>query len=386
MRRLATGHIFLWLAFSGLSLPGEELTHFSEEGDDLAYAVGVNRGTLVYTRQFFAIDESRGKAMIEELSGIADACGATLQSVVRLNFFLADNSRERREQANALLLEFWPRGKTPAVTFIPGRLPDNAAMACDAVIHAAGVRRDMGSISSIAGVVHAKISPGACDLVYASGRVAKGASFQESIPTAMKLILHEYIFPLGCDSGDVLQIRAYVNDMERTAEARRVLEKFFETGSAPPMVFVEWAREDTVEIELIAAAPASKAAEETVRFYTPPNLRPSPAFSRVAIVRGEEIVFFGGVSGKTGLEPKEEVESLFQILEERVEEVGSDMSHLVKATYMVSDPDMDATFSEVRLRHLDPVRPPAASKVFRSSVDAEGRTLLIDMIATKPSR
>ena len=221
-------------------------------------------------------------------------------------------------------------------------------MACDAVILGSGKAKEVSSIGSISGVVHARIAPASCDLVYASGRVAKGATFQESIPAAMKLILDEYISPQGCDSGDVLQIRAYVNEMDRVADAKRLIEMHFPKGNAPPIVFVEWAREGTVEI-------------------------------------GQEMVFFSGVSGESGLAPEEEVESLFRILERRVGEVGSDMSHLVKATYLVSDREMDATFSELRLRYLDPDRPPAASKVSRSFVDAEGRTLLIDMVATKPS-
>ncbi|MDF1858997.1 MAG: hypothetical protein P1U87_02215 [Verrucomicrobiales bacterium] len=385
MRRLAAGFSFFWLSFSGFTAVGEEWTHFSEGEDDLAYAVAVHRGALVYTRQFFASGESGGEGMIEELSGIADACGASLQRVVRLNFFLSDNSAERREQAEALLRKCWPRGKTPAVTFIPGALPDDVTMACDAVILAAGKAKEVSRIGSTSGVVHAKIAPASCDLVYASGRVAKGASFQESIPAAMKLILDEYLFPQGCDSGDVLQIRAYVNEMDRVGDAKRLIERHFPKGNAPPIVFVEWAREDTVEIEMIAAAPEREAPEEMVSFYTPPNLKPSPAFSRVAILHGQEIVFFSGVSGESGLAPGEEVESLFRILERRVVDVGSDMSHLIKATYLVSDREMDATFSELRLRHLDPDRPPAASKVFRSFVDAEGRALLIDLIATQPS-
>ena len=54
--------------------------------------------------------------------------------------------------------------------------------------------------------------------------------------------------------------------------------------STPPVVFVEWLAAVPVEIEMIAQFPlsAGKPAEDVV-YFTPPEVRPSNTFSKVAL-------------------------------------------------------------------------------------------------------
>ena len=73
--------------------------------------------------------------------------------------------------------------------------------------------------------------------------------------------------------------------------------------------------------------------------------------------------------------------SLFDELKLRAEAVGSDLRHLVKATYLVSDRDVDQTVNALRPNYYDPERPPAASKIFRESIGVDDRHLVVDTIA-----
>lgn len=60
---------------------------------------------------------------------------------------------------------------------------------------------------------------------------------------------------------------------------------------------------------------------------------------------------------------------------------GSDMRHLAKATYYVSDNDASAKLNELRPKFYDPQRPPAASKAQVFGVGVADKSLTLDMIA-----
>ena len=73
--------------------------------------------------------------------------------------------------------------------------------------------------------------------------------------------------------------------------------------------------------------------------------------------------------------------SIFSQLENILSETGSDLRHLAKATYYVSDADPSAQLNKLRPEYYDPERPPAASKVMVSGVGHPQRGITIDMIA-----
>ena len=60
---------------------------------------------------------------------------------------------------------------------------------------------------------------------------------------------------------------------------------------------------------------------------------------------------------------------------------GTDLEHLVKATYYVSDDDASKGLNDVRPEFFNPQRPPAASKAMIRAVGRTERTVLVDMIA-----
>ena len=56
------------------------------------------------------------------------------------------------------------------------------------------------------------------------------------------------------------------------------------------------------------------------------------------------------------------MKSILEVLGKRLEAAGSDLRHLVKATYYVTDEDASRALNELRPKFYDPARPPAASK------------------------
>jgi enamine deaminase RidA (YjgF/YER057c/UK114 family) len=145
------------------------------------------------------------------------------------------------------------------------------------------------------------------------------------------------------------------------------------------VVFVEWIASAPVEIELIAHLPAGKAAG--IQYYNPPDVKPSPDFSRAALVYGSPQVFVSGLSARAAGDGEDQARDVFLQLKAILEQVHSDMRHLAKAGYYVSDVDASDMLNKVRAEYLDPQRPPAASKVTVHGVGHSARSLSVDMIA-----
>ena len=64
-----------------------------------------------------------------------------------------------------------------------------------------------------------------------------------------------------------------------------------------------------------------------------------------------------------------------------MKEAGSDMAHLVKATYYVADQLADEEINAIRPTLYDPRRPPAASKLSVRGTGRKGKASTFDMIA-----
>ena len=72
---------------------------------------------------------------------------------------------------------------------------------------------------------------------------------------------------------------------------------------------------------------------------------------------------------------------MFSQLQVILKASGSDLRHLAKATYYVSDNDASVKLGELRPKFYDAQRPPAASKAQVFGVGMANRSLTLDMIA-----
>jgi len=159
------------------------------------------------------------------------------------------------------------------------------------------------------------------------------------------------------------------------------VKQLFPGQLTPPVVFVEWIASVPVEIELIAALPLAGKSSQTVEYYNPTDVMPSPAFSRVALVRTARQVYISALSARAEAEYEEQGQDIFDQLKSILDQTGCDMLHLAKATYYVSDDEAGKFLDKARSKSFDPLRPPAASKVTVHGVGQTGRTLTVDMIA-----
>ena len=358
-------------------------------------AVLVSGAALAHTAQILPTDASGSMAglgdvdeqiekVFENLSHALTAAGSKLRRVVRLNVVVRTIDVVRPlEQAIA---RRFPEHARPAVSLVQGALRHpNAFLAVDAVATTSlqpGLGRVLwrrsASLTGMAGTSHVAILPDG-PRVYVSGRAGDG-DLSEATSDALKK-LKEVLDFLELDLSHVVQVKGFLKPMSDVSLAERRTVEFF-GGKAPPLVFVEWQNTKAIEMEWIAAVPEGGHGDRhSIEFLTPPGMSVSPVFSRLTRVFHPDTIYISSLNGRTFGRGVLQVREMFASLDKILREAGSDLHHLVKATYYVSDDFTSRKLNEIRPEFYDPKRPPAASKASVEGTAVLGRSLAVDMIA-----
>jgi enamine deaminase RidA (YjgF/YER057c/UK114 family) len=229
-----------------------------------------------------------------------------------------------------------------------------------------------GALPGVGGAAHGS-------RVYISGQADKAASAREAAAKTIESLLATLKF-VGCDARDVRQAKSFLTPMSAADDVREEFNKVFR-GADLPVVFVEWKSDSPIEIELVADAPRAAADAPAIEYLTPPGKTTSPLFARVVRVNRGDTIYIGDLSAKQPGNGEAQVLSIFEQLQEILKDSGSDLRHLAKATYYVSDDDASKKLNELRPKFYDPQRPPAASKAMVPAVGLADRSITIDMIA-----
>jgi enamine deaminase RidA (YjgF/YER057c/UK114 family) len=220
--------------------------------------------------------------------------------------------------------------------------------------------------------------------VYISGQAEPGPDLATATRKTLES-LEATLKHLGLGKEHVVQVKAFFLPMKSADVVEQEVAAFFGAPEPPPLVLVEWRMSQPIEIELIAAAPKA-GGEEAIEYLATPALKPSPVFSRVARVNRGDLVYVSGLFGAAGGTGTAQVETIFAELKGILSESGSDLRHMAKATYYVSDDDASKALNDLRPKYYDPARPPAASKATVPGVGLDGCSVTLDMIAVVPGR
>lgn len=361
-----------------------------------AAAVVVEQGALVHSTLLYPLDtqarlQGAGDAhaqaayVLGTLDTAIRAAGTGLDRLVRLHVYVADASVT--PAIDRLLAERFTGPTPPAVTIVESRMPHPGVLvAMDAVAATprgtkAGAAERIavaGLPPAIGGGAHVAVQP-AGPFVIVSGRAAPG-EFDAAVRATMEQLRAD-LQGVGLGLDHVVQVKAFLGDMTRADHLQRLVAGTFQ-GTAPPQVVTEW-RDATlpVEIEVVATAPGATPGANGVSFVEPILSR----YSRVARVHAGRPVFVSGLTGAPA-DPAAQVRDVFAQLQRLLASAGSDMRHLVKATYYVSDKAADQEINTIRPSVYDAVRPPAASKISVQGTGRAGKGAVIDMIAVTTGR
>jgi enamine deaminase RidA (YjgF/YER057c/UK114 family) len=364
-----------------------------------ARAIVVEQGALVHTALLLPDDpEGRLKGegdvqrqaahVFEGLQRALGAAGTSLERLVRLHVYLTDASAT--PAIERLLAERFAGEHKPAVTFVEtAPLRKGVLVAMDAVAATASAgnqRPERHVVSGLAkqarnGAHVAVQPPGPFAIV--SGLAAQG-EFEAGISGTMEQ-LRAALESAGLTFDHVVQIKSFIGDVSRADQLRDIVAGYFK-GTAPPQVVTEWlGAGPPAEIELIAAMPAGPPGDTAV---APRVTHIEPIlgrYSRVAVVRGGRPVFISGLYGPSS-DPVTQVTEMFEELQRLLKAAGSDIGHLVKATYYVSDTRADERINAIRPTIYDPKRAPAASKIRVRGTGRAGKGSTMDMIAVTAER
>ncbi len=342
---------------------------------------------LFYTRQLLPVGadqkviapkraDLQAAAVLDRLESTLMGAQSGLDQLVKVDVYLA--------RANALgtfqkaFARRMPIGARPAVSYVVGALPRaEALVALDAIavtsLSGEGTGRRVGVLPSGSRMFVSGQADPDDDLIAATRKTLRS--------------LGKTLGYLGLDISRVVRLKAFMQPMtaESAADVEREVSVAFGGKDVPPLSLVEWrlSPRQPIEIELVAAG--REPIDAPVEYYTPPGLTPSPVFSRVARVSAGPLIYVSGLHGAADTSNTEQVEAIFATLTGVLSQAGSDLRHLVKATYYVSDIGASTALNELRPQYFEPSRPPAASKAFVSGVGFEGRTVTLDMIAV-PAR
>jgi enamine deaminase RidA (YjgF/YER057c/UK114 family) len=359
-------------------------------------AVIVDKMPLVHTRQLFPFDtageligedsdEKQVEQVLTNLESVLSDSGSAMDKLIRVNLYAFSTSivSEFHRQLGDRL----GAGVRPAITSVLTPLPHRGVLvAVDAVagvtdIGQAVVLKRCFAVAGSDQCADAAILP-AGGIAYLSGQ-PEGFDLTTLPTTKSMMRLMKSLDQLNLAPEHVVQVKVFLNPITASEQVLHEVQAFFPDQLAPPIVFVEWLASLPVEIEMIAQLPSSDSPAEPVEYFDAPEQRPSNTFSRVALMRAPRQIYIAGLYANKPSRGQPQAEQLFGQLKDILGKTGSDMRHLVKATYYVSDDDAARWVDRTRPKIFDPVRPPAASKVMVHGVGHSHRTMTVDMIAVE---
>jgi enamine deaminase RidA (YjgF/YER057c/UK114 family) len=360
----------------------------------MSQAVIVQGHPLVYTRQLLPLNpagklvgrdsvEKQIQQVLDNLNAVLTESGSNLGHLVRLNVYaLAPSTVDRvRDQLRGRL----PPTVRPTITAVLTPMPHrDALVAVDAVAVAAekGETVALQRCNAVAGdgdYADAAVLPRG-GVAYLSGVPAEAGLTVSAVDKSMST-LWELLGELSLSPTQVVQLKVFLRPASSADEVLRELKKYFPDQMTPPVVFVEWLAPPPIEIELIAQLPLTDEGAPGVQYYNPPEVRPMQVFSRVALVRTDRQIYISSLFSRTAGRGQKQALDVFDQLQAILEQTGSDLRHMAKATYYVCDDDSARGMDRVRLWRYDQDRPPAASKCMVHGVGQSGRSLTLDMIA-----
>ncbi len=356
-----------------------------------AQAVAVDDVALFHTSQFLPLDfdgKLVGKNATEQAQMILTNLGMVtnqldsrdVSRLVKLNVYVP-NEAVANELRPILMTQFQNRQR-PAISLVQTQIHrPGVQVTMDAV--AIAYRPEQHSLKSIfINNWHenkTSILPRG-PRVYVSGQAEKGMDLANATAKTLQS-LKQTLQHLCSERTDVAQVKCFLTPMTEVAKVETEIGNFFSPHPVPPCVFVEWQSTLPIEIELVVAARPQAGKPEPLEFITPPGTTASPVFCRVVRVNDPRTIFVSGLFAREAGDGAAQVSDVFAQLQDILKASGSDLKHLAKATYYVSDNDTSAKLNELRPKFYDPARPPAASKALVSGVGVLNMSLTLDMIA-----
>jgi enamine deaminase RidA (YjgF/YER057c/UK114 family) len=316
--------------------------------------------------------------ILKQLNDLLRLSNLSLERVVKLN--VAAKNRSALETLQKTLAAAFGE-HLPAISGVVSDLRHtqalvalDAVVALDAIVALDAEAQNPGGLPDLS---RTRILPPG-QRVFVSGQSEPGELLVATRKTMEGLA--KTLESLDLTRAAIVQVKAFVNPMARANEVRDEIAKFFDGQLVPPMVLIDGKLDSPIEIEVVAAGGPARSGD-SLDFITPPWMKPSPVFSRVVRINHGPIIYVGGLYGPAGASPGVQITNIFHQLSNTLTAHGSDLRHLVKATYLCTGTDTIKALGALRPNYYDPQRPPGASLSLVSGTGRSETTITLDMIA-----
>lgn len=357
-------------------------------------SVSVTGLELVHTSQLLPVDqhgflfapgdpERQVQRVLDQVVDVLAAQHVSQDKIIRLNVYVVDEQGIGKF-LGAIQRRF--RRALPAVTIVTTRLPlEGALIAVDAVAARSVTITDglpvLRRVSTIAGrqdMAHSAALP-VGETIYISGQAEPGDGLATA--TAATLAgLRKTLDHLDLGLEHVAQIKCFLQPMANVEDAYGQIEEFFGDRLSPPVSVVEWISTLPIEIEMVVHSPHGEPGVGLTHEWLP-WLSESPVYCRLTRVHSHTQIFVSGCGGEIRSDDAYQVTQAFELLQMRLDDAGSDLFHMAKATYYVRNQAASLAVNEIRPTLYDPEHPPAASKALVYGVGQTGHSVAVDMIA-----
>ncbi len=297
-------------------------------------------------------------------------------AIAKLNLYAS--SAEDLKELEAIVVVRFAQGKCPPLCSVVTPLPDGKKVALDLVaVSSHQVRKVVTQKEGLGG---ARILPPG-KRIYISGQAARSEDLLQATKETIVGLL-DSVNDLNRNREDIVSLKAFVNDMSKVDVVYDAVTEIFGAGKEPPLVCVQWQSSDLVpvEIEMIVWGGKGDPALPVLEYKTVLELAASPVFSRVCQINSGHTIYIAGISSPAD-DGVLEVKQTYGLLAKTLAATNSDMKHLVKATYYVSDGATSSALGSLRTKIYSPTRPPAASKAMVPVIGFRDQRFLMDMIA-----
>ena len=322
--------------------------------------------TVETARMEFLVSPLSGKGLLSQqvrdgLKALRAQAGA--RQIVKIRAFVAGTGDQRRVQA--IVSETFAEKKQPLpalATIQVGLLPlEGAQVVMEAVV-----------------VAKKAVNPNG--VAYLSGMGGGSNEGPEKLlPMLDKAItdLSHAARAAGSEPSDILRVTCLLSALEPIAEVRRRVAAAF---PAAVLTAVQAERlHDKALAECEAVARLRKKPAGALVMLNPPEMNPSPMYSKGALIGSDQIILTGTQMAFHGED--KDVQLAFQRMAKVLESAHSSMKHVAFSSLFSLSNTITAKIRATRFDHYDKARPPASTLLLFEGLPSMDATFAIELVA-----
>lgn len=339
----------------------EEITQTLEVIPDPPPAIAVETARVEYL-----VSPLSGKGLLSQqvrdaLKALRSQAGG--RAIVKIRAFVAGTGDQRRVQS--IVAETFAEKKQPipAVSTVQvGQLPMEGAQV---VLEA---------------VVAAKKPVNPNGLGFLSGMGGVGADGPEKLlPMLDKAIadLTKAAKFAGAEPADVMRVTCLLSALDSIGEVRTRVAAAFPGAVLTAVQAQRLHDKSLAECEAVVRLRTKPAG--ALVMLNPPEMNPSPAYSKGALIGSEKVIFTG--SQMAFQAEDKDVHLAFQRMAKSLEGVGSSMKHVAFSSLYSLTNSVTAKIRAVRFDYYDKAKPPASTLLLFEGLPSMDASFAIELVA-----